>query len=271
MRRHEQRAAVLVGDYRRLERAQLARLIDDLILVHADQRPHDRERRRLLDHRHVLERLRRDLAKTLARHQHGGLRSFRQRARDSQHEAPIEHDPQRAQSVRDDLALQISKRYQHQRRSQLPSRQMRRELGRLFLARLRYQRMRVEMHEIQAQPATHHAIGRDRRVDPARQQRHPASRDANRQSARARHFAGGHVRGVVHYLDRNRQLGRAQIDFEAERFLHFAANRAIDFDRSSSRNRLSSRLVLTANVRALLPVARLIASREIDSISRGVE
>ena len=36
-------------------------------------------------------------------------------------------------------------------------------------------------------------------------------------------------------------------------------------------NRLSSRLVRTAKVRALLPVARLIASREIDSISRGVE
>ena len=64
--RREQRAAVLVGDDRDRIGAELLRLGRDLVLVHADERPEQRQRRHAADHRQVLERLRRHLADDVA-------------------------------------------------------------------------------------------------------------------------------------------------------------------------------------------------------------
>ena len=63
--------------------------------------------------------------------------------------------------------------------------------------------------------------------------------------------------------------GSLEIDFEAERLLHLAADRAIDFHRVH-REAFVLAPGPTANVRAMLPRARLIASRVIASISRAV-
>ena len=134
----------------------------------------------------------------------------------------------------------------------------------------------MKMYEVQPQPAPHHAIRRDWRVDPARQQRHPAPGNSYRQPARTHYLAGRDVRGVVHYFDRNRQLGRAQIHFKAERLLHFAADRAIDLDRIHREAlvlapgphrkcaRLASRCALDRFARDRFDIARRrIAEREI--------
>src|ERR671911_2942532 len=58
----EQRAAILVGDDRDGIGAQTLGFGGDFVLVHADERPEHRQRHDVVDERHVLERLRRDLA-----------------------------------------------------------------------------------------------------------------------------------------------------------------------------------------------------------------
>jgi len=46
---HKQRAAILIGKDRGVERSQQAGLIDNFVFVHSYQWPQDRARRRLLD------------------------------------------------------------------------------------------------------------------------------------------------------------------------------------------------------------------------------
>ena len=67
MLRREELAAVLILDDRDGIGAEPLRLGRDLVLVHADQRPEDRQRRHRSDRRQVLERLRRHLPDRLRR------------------------------------------------------------------------------------------------------------------------------------------------------------------------------------------------------------
>src|SRR5262245_6810549 len=54
MPRCEERATVFVWQRRDVERADALRLLDDLVLVHADQRPEHRQLGDPIDHGHVV-------------------------------------------------------------------------------------------------------------------------------------------------------------------------------------------------------------------------
>ena len=71
--RYEQLAAVLIGNRRNFKSPDTARLIDNFLFIHAHQRAQYRQARRLLDHRHVVEGLRGDLAEALAGNQGFGF------------------------------------------------------------------------------------------------------------------------------------------------------------------------------------------------------
>ena len=67
---------------------------DDLFLVHADQRPEHRHVRGLIDHRHVVERLRRDLADDVAGDERARAHVARDPLRDAQHQPPVDDHAQ---------------------------------------------------------------------------------------------------------------------------------------------------------------------------------
>src|SRR5213080_3820965 len=172
--RHEELAAVLVGDDRGLERAEPRGLGGDLALVHADQRAEDRQRHRRLDHRKIGERLRRDLAEALARHQRLGACRPPDRLGDAEHHPPVEDDAQRPPDRCDDLALNLAEGDQVERGVELPADELGGDLARLLLARPIVEGRAVEVHEVDGAPAPHHPPGGDGRVDAAREEgQHP--------------------------------------------------------------------------------------------------
>ena len=116
MPRREQRARVLVGHDRDVEGAEPLRLGDDLLLVHGDQRPEDRHVRGLIDHRHVVERLRRDLADDVAGHERARPHVTRDPLRDAQHQSPVDDHAQIALHAQRDLPLQLAERHEIQLR-----------------------------------------------------------------------------------------------------------------------------------------------------------
>ena len=87
------------------------------------------------------------------------------------------------------------------------------------------------MHEVDVQPALHHAMRRDRRIDTAREQRQAASRYPDRQTAGAGNFSRRNVGALGKDLDRNRQLGIFEVDFETEFIGDRAADLPIDLHR----------------------------------------
>ena len=112
MARREQRAAVLIGNDRDRIGAEPLRLGDDLFLVHADQRPEDRQRRHRSDRRQVLERLRRDLADDLAGHQRARARVARDAARRSAASAADRRRRAVGPARRADLLLNLAERHE---------------------------------------------------------------------------------------------------------------------------------------------------------------
>src|SRR6266699_2881024 len=90
--------------------------------------------------------------------------------------------------------------------------------------------MRVEVDEIEGESAFHHAMGGDWRIDSAGEQSESAPGDSDWKASGAGYLAGRDVCGVVHDFYGDGELGVGEIDFEAERLLHVAADCAIDFD-----------------------------------------
>jgi len=170
MLRREERAAVLIRDDRDRERADALRFGADLVLVHADERPQDLQRRRLRDRRHVLERLRRHLADHLAGDERARMRLAREALGDAQHQPPVDHHAQRGRHREDDLLLQLAERDEHEPRAQLVLGQKRRDLAHLLLRRARQNRIAVEMNQQHRAAAAHHPVRGDRRVDARREQ-----------------------------------------------------------------------------------------------------
>ena len=84
-----------------------------------DERAHDRQRRRRSDDGHVVERLRRDLAKHFAGHQRARAGVTRDRFGDPHHQAPVDDDAQRGRNRHHDLALHRAKRHLVQAHVQL--------------------------------------------------------------------------------------------------------------------------------------------------------
>ena len=145
---HEELAAVLVGQRADLEGADAPRLLRDLLLVHADQRPQDRPARGLVDDGHVVEGLRGDLAQALAGDQRlaRALRAG-QRLRDAHHEAPVEHDAQRRRAGGHDRLLHLAEGDEQQAGAELVAGEDARQLACLVDGRVVLQREGVEVHE----------------------------------------------------------------------------------------------------------------------------
>src|ERR1700761_9536816 len=91
--------------------------------------------------------------------------------------------------------------------------------------------MAMKMHEIDVEPAPHHAPSRDWRVDPAREQQQRASSASNRQAASAGIFAVGDVSRMRQYLNSEIEFGIGQIDFKFQFFRYFGTDDLIDLHR----------------------------------------
>ena len=165
------------------------------LLVHADQRPEHEHGRRGRDRLHVLERLRRHLPEALARHEHARRRSSARAPRRSAASCAGRARRGGCAARRATISLWISPNGTTQRsRAQLIAREVRDQIVRLVDARAARVGRAAEVHEVDAAPALHHAIGRDRRVDAARHETRHAAADRDRQPARARPLAARHVR-----------------------------------------------------------------------------
>ena len=93
MSRREQRAAVLVGNDRNGIAAELRGLSRDLLLIHADERSEDGQRRHITDYGEVLQRLRRDLPDNIAGDERLGAARAANLFRDAHHQASIDDHP----------------------------------------------------------------------------------------------------------------------------------------------------------------------------------
>src|SRR5262245_5249123 len=110
MRWNEELTAVLVGDRGNLKSADPAGLVDDLLLVHADQRTEDRQVCRLPYSDKVFQRLRCHLAQTLPGDKRQRLFAARDALGDAQHHAAVKNYAQGPKDSSDDLPLNLSKR-----------------------------------------------------------------------------------------------------------------------------------------------------------------
>ena len=231
MARREQLTAILIGNDRDRIGSEPLGLGHDLVLVHPDQRPQHLHRRRLRDGRQVLERLRRHLADDLTGDERARPPASRELLGDPQHQTPVDDDAQLGRHGEHHLLLQLAERHEQQSRPQLVLRQERRDLAHLLLRRARQDRIAVEVDEQHRAAAPHHAVGRDRRIDAARQQTRDATAGPGRQSAGARLLAE-EIEGVIRqHLEVNRQLGIVEIDVPALRLLDETADFALDLRR----------------------------------------
>ena len=105
------------------------------------------------------------------------------------------------------------------------------------------------MHEVAAQAALHHPVGRDRRVEPARQQHQRAPARADRQAAGAAHALDRDEQLLVVDLDEQLEVRVGQVDLEPEPHPHGVAEQARPARSSAAAKRLSRRFARTAKVR----------------------
>src|ERR1051325_6281071 len=232
MFRHEKLAAVLVRHRGNLERADAPRLIDNLLLVHADERPENRQRSGLLDHGHILERLRSHLREALAGRESQRVFLPRDRLRDAQHHPAVEHDPQRSQNGGDDRSLDLAERHEVEPRLELMPRQQAHQLAAFFLGRAIEIRRAVKMDESKTAAALHHAVGRDRRVESAGYETDDTPGRADRQAAEAGDLLEAEECAFRQDLDIDRHLGVFQIHARAGPCFHGGPEDPVDLRRS---------------------------------------
>ena len=94
-----------------------------------------------------------------------------QRLGDPYHEPPVDDDPGGGRDGEHHLALDLAEGHQDELRVVLPLGQHPDEGAGFGLRDRRQVRHAVEVHEDDAASALHHPPGRDRGIDPARQQR----------------------------------------------------------------------------------------------------
>ena len=107
--RHEERAAIRSRLRADVIRADLLGSIDDLDLVRADERAENRNRGDIIRSSDVLEGLRGDLTKRLARDQSLRTLKLGHALRDLEHEATIHDDAERLRRLERYLALALAK------------------------------------------------------------------------------------------------------------------------------------------------------------------
>ena len=141
---------------------------------------------RVRPHVEVLERLRRDLADDVARHERVRTGSCREPLGDPHHQPAIDDDPERRRHGDDDALLQSAERARETAASAAD--------GASGASRARApcpgtrakNRIAVEVHEERAASATNQPPRRNRRIDAAREQAHHLAAGADRQPAGAR-------------------------------------------------------------------------------------
>src|SRR5262249_9131141 len=140
------------------------------------------------DYGEVAEGLGRDLSQALARDERLRPVAARQHLRDADHHPPVEDDPERSRDRRNDLALHLAERHQKEGRLELPLRELPHELPGLLLARAVEEGHAVEVDEVDAAPAAHHAPGGYRRVDATREESEDVSTRSHREPTGAGHL-----------------------------------------------------------------------------------
>ena len=133
-------------------------------------------------------------------------------SRDSEHEPPIDDDPQRRLHRQHHLLLNFAERHHIQPRGLLVLRQQRHQLAHFFLRRPRKNRIAVKVDGDHAAAAPHQAIRSDRRVDAARQQRDDAPADSSRHAARPGFLSEVIERFACERLDVDRELRIVELD-----------------------------------------------------------
>src|SRR5262245_12411003 len=181
----EERAAILIGDDGYRIRAEHLGLGGDFFLVHANQRTQYGLGCHLVDRRHVLERLRRDLTNDLARDEHARPCAAAERLGDPHHETPVDDDAQRRRDCKHDTLLDLAERDEEQARSILILGEDLNELTRLFLRCSRQDGIAVKVNEDHPAAPAHHAPCGDGRIDPAREQTGDAATRSDWQPAGA--------------------------------------------------------------------------------------
>ena len=186
--------------------------MDDLVLVHAHQGPEDREGRRRVDDRHVVQGLGGDLADRLAGDEGGRAARPRDALGDAEHEAPVDDHPERRGHRQHHPALDLAESHHVEPRLELAAGQQGRDLRHLVLGRAGQDGVAVEVDESDAAAALDHPPRRHRRVDAPRQQaRDPAARPAG-QAPGPRLLPQAAERPVGQHLHPHRQGRPVEVD-----------------------------------------------------------
>ena len=228
MSRGEEAAAVLIRQDGDLVAAKRPRLLNDLLLVAADQGAEDRHSNRLLDHRKVVQCLGGHLPQAFPCHQGLGTLSPRDLRRDPHHESPVEHHAQRSRRLGDDLPLHFAERDKIESREMLESCKALDEIRRLLARGAVLKRMAVEVDEDGMAAPLHQPVRRNRGVDPARKQHHDAAAHPDREAARSRLAAKGEVDLPGQDFDVQRHLGVFQVHPRPRPTLHGGAQLPVD-------------------------------------------
>ena len=163
------------GTIEMLVRADALRVGGDFFLVHADERPEHRQRRRRADGGQVLQRLRRDLADRLAGDERAGALPAGQALGDAQHQPPVDQDAQRRRNRDQHPLLHLAERHEIEAGALLVARQHLRQPSRLLLGHRRH-----ESGNCESEPAARGSRGASSATRPPASRCRPTCRHATR-------------------------------------------------------------------------------------------
>ena len=130
-----------------------------------------------------MQRLARDLAERVSGHERRPALAACQRTRRPHHQPPLRQHLQPPRAGRRQLPLRLAERDDEEAGAALEAVEPR-DLGVRLVDRLRpRERTAAEVHEVAAEAALHHPVGRDRGVDAAGEQDYRAAARPDRESA----------------------------------------------------------------------------------------
>ena len=202
--------------------------VDDLELVHADQRPQDRQARRGVDGVDVLEGLARYLSQAVAGDESERPLLPGDHRRRADHETTVQDDPQGSGTLRHDPPLQLGERHHVESRPDPRGVNSPEELAHLVEALEAGVRMAVEVHVDRKRPALQQSVRGDRRVDTSGEKDGDATRHPRGQSAGPGGLAERDEGHLVHQLDLDLEVRVVEVDGPTRELLHAGADDALD-------------------------------------------
>ena len=185
MLRRKDRAAVFIRFQRGLERVDPPRDLDDLVLVHPDQRAEHGHGGDGVGASERVDRLRRDLTEAFAGDQRLAAVVFGDLLRDAHHVPAHDQCEHILGAVVLDRLLDLGERHDIELDPAAVARDELRERVHFQLGALARIGRRHKVDRVEHQPALGHHVARDGTVDPAREQQTRLARRADRQTAGA--------------------------------------------------------------------------------------